>query len=73
MRNPYRTNRKRSRKPLSKKKIRRYQGYNTSNEELLKAQIDLEEWFIAYLGDLIGEAGRQRSEANLAKLREMVK
>jgi len=56
MRNPLRTFRKRSYKPLSKNKMRRYQGYDTLNEELFEAQLALQKWFIGYMEQLKTES-----------------
>ncbi len=55
MRNPRRTFRKPSRKPLSKKKLRRYNGYDKLDEELFEAQLALEKWFKEYMGELLND------------------
>ena len=68
MRNPRRTFRKPSRKPLSKKKLRRYNGYDKlDDEELFEAQLALQKWFHEYMEGL---HNAQRDEsAGLASIR----
>lgn len=56
MRNPLRTFRKRSLKPRSKNKLRRYNDNDTSNEELFEAQLALQKWFIGYMEQLKAES-----------------
>lgn len=63
MRNPLRTFRKRSHKPLSKNKLRRYNDNDTSNEELFEAQLALQTWFIGYMNNLEQQSHDKRIES----------
>ena len=62
MRNPFRTFRKPSRKPLSKNKLRRYNGYDKLDEELFEAQLAMQKWFANYMNQLQESSNDKRNE-----------
>ena len=61
MRNPFRTFRKPSRKPLSKKKLRRYNGYDKLDEALFEATLAMQKWFANYMNQLQESSNDKRT------------